>query len=833
MQRRPYLVLVLLLVLSATACDTPDPDVDGDGVRQSFDCDDNDPAIYPGAPDTCGDGIDQDCNGEDNTECEGEEVLDWDRDGHVSIEQGGDDCNDYRSDIYPGATEIPYDGIDQDCDDSDPDDVDGDGDAAIEAGGGDCDDQDPLISSLALEVAYDGIDQDCDGSDLIDVDGDGQPGLAGGGSDCDDEDPAVFSGATEVAGDGVDSDCDGLDDPDLDRDGWVVPEDCDDSDPSIHPGQPDVGCNEVDEDCDGRASDVDCDGSDAEPYGGDCDDADGSIGPLSEEVACNEVDEDCDGWASDVDCDGSDAVPLGSDCDDTDASINVFTDEIACNAVDENCDGIVSDQDCDGVEAEASGGEDCDDLDDHVRPFAPEFINGFDDNCNGYVDERQEADDARVALDGDEQARAGSAVAIGDFDGDGIDDMAIGAPGWSGSRGAQAGAVFVIYGAREGLADARLSDAGAVIEGMAEGDRCGAALASGDVDGDGIDDLVIGSPGAEGRYGRAGRVYVVAGGEPVPRVFVDSVAKVIIVGEKEGDGFGSVLAHAGDVDGDGRGDYVVGAPDATFEMGESVGYAYLFLGSGLLSASSYEDAALEHVGVCVGCRVGASVAGVGDLDRDGYDDFAIGAPGTENGDGRIDIYFGGPPSCKWAPSGTLQVELGKDGSGGGLGTVVHAGDLNGDGGDDLVVAAPDMLDGLGAVFVVFGPIHASGSVFDIVAEADGSFLGEFEGSRFGASLTVAMMDDDLYPDLLIGAPACDEGRGAIYLMPGLGGVVWDWNRPAGTALSFWWGSEAEQSFGMTVDIADLDNDGWLDLVAGAPGDNSPGPTAGAVYAFIW
>ena len=175
-------------------------DADGDGFYQDLDCNDADGAIHPGATEIPYDGIDQDCDGAD--------LVDVDGDGYANP-PAGTDCNDEDASIHPGATEVPYDGIDQDCDGADLVDVDGDGFDAWQVGGEDCDDTDAGANPAATEIWYDGVDQDCDGNDG-DQDGDGFTAEIVGGTDCDDTDPDIHPGATDRLDDGIDQDCDGL-----------------------------------------------------------------------------------------------------------------------------------------------------------------------------------------------------------------------------------------------------------------------------------------------------------------------------------------------------------------------------------------------------------------------------------------------------------------------------------------------------------------------------------------------------------------------------------------------------------------------------------------------
>ncbi|MBW2703345.1 MAG: hypothetical protein JRF33_21210, partial [Deltaproteobacteria bacterium] len=207
--------------------DPPQPcgDVDGDGFADytcgGTDCDDSDPTIYPGADEVCGDGIDQDCDGEDlPCGC----TTDADNDGYISeFDCGGTDCDDTDPNVNPGADEICGDGIDQDCDGIDPDcecvtDADGDGYISVECEGGtDCDDSDASVHPGAEDICEDGIDQNCDGIDPscicnTDADGDGYISTdCPGGTDCDDTDPTVHPGAYDWCGDGIDQDCNGWD----------------------------------------------------------------------------------------------------------------------------------------------------------------------------------------------------------------------------------------------------------------------------------------------------------------------------------------------------------------------------------------------------------------------------------------------------------------------------------------------------------------------------------------------------------------------------------------------------------------------------------------------
>ena len=316
-------------------------DADGDARAAVLaDCNDSDVSIYVGAVEVPYDGIDQDCDGQDEE--------DWDGDGFIAGVAGGDDCDDDDPTVHPGAAELPYDGIDQDCDGDDLRDVDGDGYDGWAAGGPDCDDGAFAIHPDAIEVPYDQIDQDCDGDDLLDVDGDGWEGAGEPPAlDCDDNDPAIHPGAEDTCGNGIDDNCDGAIDFQLDGDGDgqdPCSGDCDDQEPTVHSGAAEL-CDGLDTDCDLALdeAELDGDGDGLPPCAGDCDDGDDAVGLFAD--ICDGLDNDCDGVVDeghDLDGDGFDSCSL--DCDDARAYVHPGADPVCDEAIDADCDGTRDDE---------------------------------------------------------------------------------------------------------------------------------------------------------------------------------------------------------------------------------------------------------------------------------------------------------------------------------------------------------------------------------------------------------------------------------------------------------------------------------------------------------
>lgn len=320
-----------------------------------------------------------------------------------------------------------------------------------------------------------------------------------------------------------------------------------------------------------------------------------------------------------------------------------------------------------------------------------------------------------------------SVASAGDVNGDGYGDVIVGANKVSTSGGSQAGRAYVFLGSSSGLPTTPSS----TLDGSTANGQFGFSVAGvGDLNGDGYGDLLVGEPGAASGDGRA-------------TVFVGSASGTTTTGTpiaspSAGSGFGWSVAGAGDVNGDALGDAVVGA----YNYGSGTGRAYVFAGgsSGLPSVPSTTIAAPASGG-----SFGASVAGAGDVNGDGYMDVAIGASQLSSASGAAYVFEGGTTGVATVPSVTLPAPASGQYFGN---TVAGIGDVNSDGYSDVAVSAPN---GNGTVFVY------AGSSAGLPTSATRSLIGVDSNGGFGVGLASGDTNDDGFSDLLVGAPQVITG----------------------------------------------------------------------------
>jgi hypothetical protein len=337
-------------------------------------------------------------------------------------------------------------------------------------------------------------------------------------------------------------------------------------------------------------------------------------------------------------------------------------------------------------------------------------------------------------------------------------------------------------------------------------DNFGFALdAAGDVDADGYSDLLVGAIFNDEAADAAGKVYVFPGG----RGF-DTQPLATMVGEAADDHFGVAVAHAGDVNGDGFADVIVGARfnDRT---ASAAGAAFVFFGGPGMDGTP--DVIVT--GEVKDDWFGQSVDGAGDVNGDGFDDFVVGAPFNDDrgsAAGKGYLYLGGPsPSA--TPAAALYGDSQDDGHFGW--SVSRAGDVNGDGFDDIIVGARLFGTGTdrarGRAYVFFGGPSPDG-IADVV------MTGEVKDDWFGHAVGDAGdVNGDGFDDVLVGAPFYDaqtastfsSAVGRVYVF--LGGPAPD-NVPDRLLT----GSDPDEQLGWDLSGgADIDGDGFDDVAGGA------------------
>ena len=387
-------------------------------------------------------------------------------------------------------------------------------------------------------------------------------------------------------------------------------------------------------------------------------------------------------------------------------------------------------------------------------------------------------EDADVVFVG-EEALDYSSISVagaGDIDGDGLQDLLMGAPD-NDRGGSYSGSCYLFGGADLDTPRLDLSEARTIFMGENNEDFAGQSCRSaGDVDGDGLADILIGAHGNDETGIDAGKSYLFLGSQLGSSSSISSAsAESAFLGEAAGDRSGQVLSSAGDVDGDGLDDLLIGAPDQDDSAGNA-GKTYILLASQLSNSTiGLQDADHALVGEFTSDHAGISVASAGDVDQDGLADILVGA-------------F-----------------------------------KNSEGGEDA-----------GKVYLVLGS-HLSGASRIELAEADHAFVGAPQDNAGAWVASAGDVDADESDDILLGAPQLEAGGGGSgksYLVLGA-----DLKQPAvmdlSTSVYFFSGEQEGDMSGYAVDgVGDVNGDGRCDVMVGAPGAGSDASHPGKVYLLL-
>ena len=639
--------------------------------------------------------------------------------------------------------------------------TDDDGDGYREFDG-DCNDADEEVNP-SIDEYCDGIDNNCNDiidTDALDVhayfqdlDGDHQGNsdikrelcdrptdCVDTDQDCNDADPDIWLGAPESCDDSADKNCDGRPgNLDADEDGVASCEDCDDEDKNRFPGNVEV-CDELDNDCNDVVDDEATDALSWYP------DADGDGFGRTEDLvrACERP---------------ADASPDPGDCDDRDEDSNPDADELCGDGADNDCDGTPN----------------------GCRPEGEWDV--------GVVLSNNEADNLRAAR------------GLGDVNGDGYDDIVVGA-----SRSTGTGAAWMMLGPIQ--ADQLPSATGSLRITASSHTYFGTFLTGpADFNGDGVLDFAVSAEEDDS----SGSVHLISTDQRGER----DVSEVAFTNLSHDPGYQifMYMAVVPDADNDGADDLLVGAPGvAAADFDEGAAYLFTSLQSG---SFDYQDATATFSGELIGGQVGFGVFNL-DLNQDGSADYVIGAPTdgrAGGGAGILHVFYSPTVGSFSVEDADLQV-TGVAGDRLGISSVSTE-DVDGDGSDDFWMSASGSTLGgayAGAAYLMPGALAAG----DARGQALAILVGEAENDYFGIALDTGDMNADGHVDLAVSAEGQDQAgaqAGKSYLFYGpFAGTV-----DASDASASYTGSAPGAYSGVCLVFGgDLNADGNQDLLVCEP-----------------
>lgn|GEM_PF-1916415 len=463
-----------------------------------------------------------------------------------------------------------------------------------------------------------------------------------------------------------------------------------------------------------------------------------------------------------------------------------------------------------------------------------------------------------IRYDGEAGSYFGARLSSGDVSGDGLTDLLIGAPvaGFNGRPGS--GSVYLVRGGvgiPTGIISMNTTANYSIrYDGAAASDSLGWESCLGDVTGDNVQDMILGSRQADfsGRSG-AGLVYVIPGGPTLPSGNLDLATplnfSVRYGGAASGDNTGQ-RPDVGDVNGDGKNDLILGAWKASPGGRTGAGLAYVILGP--LGSSSTQDLADPAVwsrrydGPAQGNHMTVRFSAVGDLTGDGVSELVAMTADSDFNDrqnsGVVYVIKGGstvteghhdlsdPAQYLWrfdGPQSNSRIHT------------IYSGDVNGDHIADLAIGTRSTsytgIDS-GSVYVIFGGTARPPGNYDLAQPASYNwrFDGEVAGGGFGWGLSIGDLDGDGCADLLVGALMTDFSgvdAGSLYVIPGSSTRV-DGNYTAdGSVYRYRFdGAAAGHYFGYVPSMGDFDGDGRFDLSLPAVfGDAGGAAKSGSLY----